>query len=1003
MKINAPKKPKFYIKNSYASQIMKSQKQNNHNNAFTESSKITINYNINQSVNFNSKKIFFNKKTLYQNCYPNKSDLVKDNFNYTSKNMNFNKSLKKNKGKQNSLGIIADQAMTGRNISQNNYEIINPLKDRSNSENKINCFNRTYTFFNNNNDNNQITYIKATPNMKNKQTKNSVDTISINLTDVSYKNMPTKLHKVSKDNTNISPIKYKKSNNDNKKYFYQEKNFKKNIKEKNNNYSKIQKLRRPMSPQLPYEIDNKSITTPNCNTNSHSTIKIQTSGRIQKYILNNLSDKRKIRSRQCLRQYKDPTSKSTCINKGNLNYEKYVNKKTPDRKRSDNRCIENASILISPSMPSISSNIDDNTSSLKINKKYNVWMKKNKNIKNNHNNNKELGSRNAHKNSNAIQNNKIYNNIIELKNNLSSNENFEGLLSNIDKNEIKGIKETDLFEQSAISIQSAFRGYILKNKFERILYNYKYYNKGYEILEKAINQFYIIEEKKKFLDYLISLKKNNIYKNNCFNCKSCKTFKLAHLHTSPFRDKEVGNTRYYMDLFLHKEIGERFNIIKENKNKEIEEKYKEELNGVNNKMNKLIEENNKLKDINNNIKYKESKFMELSLDNQKKDNIINIITNDNQNLARKLKIIKDKHNKFEIHNQIDLKYISEKTNLNAKELFIGYRNFYLLFLLYKKNISLLNILRRYFNRYKNIINSINSNENINNALREQKLIFLIQNKRNKEYNYLKNTFIKLYYNGLMKHKKKEKIKSVLKAKLKNMIIKKEKENKLIIKSYFSKFYLKGIISHLIEEKNKNIIDKKTQNDNKIRKLFTSMEQRKDKHNFLIKRDCFDKWILSSKILGMKAITDEKKRKKRQKQRMKKKTENKSANKYLVNSNSSNLIHLGKNNINIINKEKEKDKDKEVIISFERSVTTDLSGGEINGENKVKVMKATEKLGDIFYKAALNYKCFEKNKNKTINVDNNINENEKNNKKETIKNNDENDNEEEEDSGDSFGI
>ena len=171
MKINAPKKPKFYIKNSYASQIMKSQKQNNHNNAFTESSKITINYNINQSLNFNSKKIFFNKKTLYQNCYPNKSDLVKDNFNYTSKNMIFNKSLKKYKGKQNSLGIISDQAMTGRNISQNNNEIINPLKDRSNSENKINCFNRTYTFFNNNNDNNQITYIKATPNMKNKQTK----------------------------------------------------------------------------------------------------------------------------------------------------------------------------------------------------------------------------------------------------------------------------------------------------------------------------------------------------------------------------------------------------------------------------------------------------------------------------------------------------------------------------------------------------------------------------------------------------------------------------------------------------------------------------------------------------------------------------------------------------------------------------------------------------------------------------------------------------------------
>ena len=136
--------------------------------------------------------------------------------------------------------------------------------------------------------------------------------------------------------------------------------------------------------------------------------------------------------------------------------------------------------------------------------------------------------------------------------------------------------------------------------------------------------------------------------------------------------------------------------------------------------------------------------------------------------------------------------------------------------------------------------------------------------------------------------------------------------------------------------------------------------------------------------------------------MKKKIENKSANKYLTNNN--NILHLGKNNnINIINK----DKDKDVLICFEHSVTTDISGGEIiNGENKEKIMKATEKLGDIFYKAAINYKCFE-NKNKNINIINEINENEneKNDKKEMLKNDEkyENDNEYEEDSGDSFGI
>jgi hypothetical protein len=75
----------------------------------------------------------------------------------------------------------------------------------------------------------------------------------------------------------------------------------------------------------------------------------------------------------------------------------------------------------------------------------------------------------------------------------------------------------------------------------------------------------------------------------------------------------------------------------------------------------------------------------LSLENKKKENIINIITNDNQNLARRLKIIKDKFNQLEIHNQMKICYNSENNQYNnSKELFIEYRNFYLLFLIHKK-------------------------------------------------------------------------------------------------------------------------------------------------------------------------------------------------------------------------------------------------------------------------------------------------------------------------------
>ena len=176
----------------------------------------------------------------------------------------------------------------------------------------------------------------------------------------------------------------------------------------------------------------------------------------------------------------------------------------------------------------------------------------------------------------------------------------------------------------------------------------------------------------------------------------------------------------------------------------------------------------------------------------------------------------------------------------------------------------------------------------------------------------------------------------------------------------------------------------------MNKLIKSIEQRKDKHNYLIIRDCFDKWNLFSKILSMKAVTDEKKRKKRQKQRMKKKNE-KSLNKYMANGN--NILHIGKSNsVNIINKEN--------LICLEHSVTTDLSGGDANDKID-KILKASEKLGDIFYRAAINHKLLEKNhnlnKNKEINAKENMDKKEKN-----IDNN-ENDNDYEEDSGDSFGI
>ena len=64
-------------------------------------------------------------------------------------------------------------------------------------------------------------------------------------------------------------------------------------------------------------------------------------------------------------------------------------------------------------------------------------------------------------------------------------------------------------------------------------------------------------------------------------------FKLYNIPTSPLTESEnVSVQNKFVDLFLHKEIGERFNIITKNSNreKELEKKHKEELDDVNNKI-----------------------------------------------------------------------------------------------------------------------------------------------------------------------------------------------------------------------------------------------------------------------------------------------------------------------------------------------------------------------------------------------------------------------------------
>ena len=64
--------------------------------------------------------------------------------------------------------------------------------------------------------------------------------------------------------------------------------------------------------------------------------------------------------------------------------------------------------------------------------------------------------------------------------------------------------------------------------------------------------------------------------------KSYINFKVLNSSLSPVINNVKMISKFYHDLFLHKEIGERFNIIKENKGeKDIEKRYKEKIDIIN--------------------------------------------------------------------------------------------------------------------------------------------------------------------------------------------------------------------------------------------------------------------------------------------------------------------------------------------------------------------------------------------------------------------------------------
>ena len=500
MKFKEANKQKFIMRNVYINQIMKPQIQNNLNYAYFENPRNIVGYCKDQGLDLNKNIFFHNKpiKTFYQNYIPKTNQSNKDAFSYRKSGMendeNFYEKIIENFNQSNSLG-------RNHKKSENNFN------ERSFSENKMKNINQIYTVVKMNQGKNEnISYLRVNKSNKNnkiirnknKESKNNINFFEIPKKESMYK---------STSNENISS-RYTNSNSslksviNRKKCIYNERNKKQNIKINKNTYfsekneNSINQIKNIIS------MNNACTTSPNSNNNSYNyTINKNTN---LKYSNKNLSGKTRIKSYK----YFDP-NKNQCFksvdkntNKKTINFINYINNyNTPNKPLDDLKNIENISTLNSPSVPSYSSIIDDNS----INSKNYIWIKKNikKNkLNDNIDNNNYIC--NYYKKPNIDRDNIIDQNLINFASDItninSSLYNTEIMYPDSLNRDVKIYEMKELFEHSAILIQSVFRGYLVKKKFDTFYCNYKhYYNKGVELLELILNYFFkksinIIEE-----------------------------------------------------------------------------------------------------------------------------------------------------------------------------------------------------------------------------------------------------------------------------------------------------------------------------------------------------------------------------------------------------------------------------------------------------------------------------------------------------------------------------
>ena len=495
-----------------------------------------------------------------------------------------------------------------------------------------------------------------------------------------------------------------------------------------------------------------------------------------------------------------------------------------------------------------------------------------------------------------------FNNLLSIKNkkfknNYNDNYNNEIIkLDNDDEVEINNNKnnqmEEQIFNQSAIIIQSVYRGCVIRFQINNLLKAYK----GIEVLD----HFFKYKYWKHFRNYLIM--KSNILNNEIDSKMSISSISCI---SALFNTNKNFIFKSFNSKLLRKEMRESFFILNHTNKYSNISKYLDtfqNLNHIDNKNTKTIIWNKKK--INNKV-----------------------YINQNINLQK----LPSKN----FRNTIDIN--KEKILKNIIGNYLNHYKLYLLkyFMKFYFN-GILNNKKESFNNNKNnyLIQDIEQ-------IKQQKLLYILNNKELKSKKVLFNNFSRFYFKGLLNYMENNHYHMVNGGRLsdinenhffiykskKNMdnnnenrnmnitlkiirifrkiLLQNNKIKKESIKFYFYKFHLAGIFYFMKKELRKRIIKKKLFLENNINnnnniipikdegkrknekiKLLKYLINKNDKNNLIISKNVFDKWNLRTKIFSIIAIDKEKKKKRRIKKRNNKKL------------GSNNIANNPNNNINI---------------------------------------------------------------------------------------------------------